>query len=85
MQGVRGGDCTGRVRHLPVRRRRPIRDIAGIRLCSGRITERLALPPLNEHDPDLGVVTPDDLACSSRMASLNELEHPGNAGCGLNL
>ena len=34
--------------HLPVRRRRPIRDVAGLQLCCGRITERLALaPPCN--------------------------------------
>ena len=40
---------------------------------------------LNEHDPDLGIVTPDRLACSSGVTSLHEDENRGNAGCGLNL
>jgi hypothetical protein len=39
----------------------------------------------NEHDPDLGIVTPDRLACSSGVTSLDEGENSGNAGCGLNL
>ena len=62
-------------------------DAAGIRICGGRITELLAvrLFPLNEHDPDLGIVTPDRLAGSSRMTTLDENEHRGNVDRVLNL
>jgi hypothetical protein len=44
--------------------------IAGIRLCGGRITERLALALFrsNKQDSDLGIVTPDGLACSDGFA-----------------
>ena len=53
LQAVRGGDRLW----WPIPPRplhRPLRYMAGIRLCGGRITERLALAlfPLNEHDPD---------------------------------
>jgi hypothetical protein len=51
------------------------------------VTELLALTlfPSNEHDPYLGIVTPNRLACSSGVTSLHENEHRGNVGCGLNL
>jgi hypothetical protein len=42
-----GGDRLCRADYLPVRRHRPIRHIAGIRLCGGRITERL----VSAHNP----------------------------------
>ena len=52
------------------------------------MTERLALAlfRLNEHDPNLGVVTPDGLACSDgRFARPLEIKYCGNASRGLNL
>ena len=60
--------------------------IVGIRLCGGQSTEQLALAlfRLNEHDTDLGLITPDGLACSGRLARDYEIEHRGNAGCSLN-
>jgi hypothetical protein len=47
--------------------------------------ERLALFPLNEHDPDLGLVTPDDFACSCGLVRDYKLESRGNPARGLNL
>jgi hypothetical protein len=43
--------------------------------------------PLNESDTDLGIVTPDSLACSSDcgLARPYKIERKGNAGCGLKL
>jgi hypothetical protein len=41
--------------------------------------------PLNETDVNLGIVTPDRLAGSGLVASLDKDEHRGNVGCGLNL
>jgi hypothetical protein len=40
---------------------------------------------LNEHDPNLGIVTPDGLAFSGGLARKSEIEHRGNAGRRLNL
>jgi hypothetical protein len=39
---------------------------------------------LNEHDADLGVVTPDGFACSDGLAGKYEIEYRGNAGRSLN-
>jgi hypothetical protein len=50
------------------------------------VVDSLALFPLNEHDPDPRVVTPDGLACSGgRFARPLEIENCGNAGRCLNL
>ena len=84
---IRAGDRAGRAL-TSVRRRRPIRDVASIQLCGARNTGRLALTlfPLNELDPDLGIVTPDGLACSDgRFARPQEIEYCGDTSRGLNL
>ena len=44
-----------------------------------------ALSRLNEHDTDLGFVTPDGLACSDGLAGDYEVEHRGKPGRSLNL
>jgi hypothetical protein len=49
-----------------------------------RKTVSAALPRVDEHDTDLGVVTPDGLACSDGLAGDYEIEHRGNAGRSLN-
>jgi hypothetical protein len=43
-----------------------------------------ALFRVNEHDADLGVVTPDGLASSGRLAGEYKIEHRGNADRRLN-
>jgi hypothetical protein len=43
-----------------------------------------ALSRLNEHDTDLGFVTPDGLACSYGLAGDYEIEHRGKPGRSLN-
>lgn len=49
------------------------------------ITERLALAlfPLNKHHPDLGLVTPDGLACPDGLGSKHEIKDRGYALSGL--
>ena len=64
----------------------PVRLIALQASGKRLVMERLAftLFRLNEHDTDLGVVTPDGLACSDGLAGEYEIEHRGNAGRSLN-
>jgi hypothetical protein len=72
--------------YLPVRRHRPPRYMVGIRICSRRITEELALGAirLNELDSHLGVVAPDRLASSDGLACEYKIKDLGNALRGLN-
>jgi hypothetical protein len=65
---------------------RSLHDIVGFTSRGGRTAERLVLALFrsNEHDADLGVVTPDGLARSDGPASDYEVEHRGNASRSLN-
>jgi hypothetical protein len=65
---------------------RSLHDIVGFPSRGGRTEERLALALFrsNEHDADLGVVTPDGLACSDGPAREYKIEHRRNAGRRLN-
>jgi hypothetical protein len=53
--------------------------------CADYGTVSAALFPVDEFDPDLGIVAPDGLACSGGLACESEIEHRGNAGRSLNL